>query len=184
MKKVQVSQIWYFPLNPRQYKQGRSQSHSSGWARFPLSLFSPQISITFSYFPHFVLLFFLILALRVGDSPARKGPGYATEYKLICTNSHCTSNPELPVYKPVSLSTGYNENTYQQLTISMPLIPPFLSQNVIFDPNHDYINITSLYWPKYPESQYLHLHLNFLRSAICSTAGIKKKACLTMLINL
>ena len=67
------------PCPGSQNQQGRSQSHSSGWARFPLSLFSPQISITFSYFPHFVLLFFLILALRVGDSPARKGPGYATE---------------------------------------------------------------------------------------------------------
>ena len=41
--------------------QGRSQPHSPGWARVPLSSFFPQISIKFSYFssnfysflPHF-----------------------------------------------------------------------------------------------------------------------------------
>ena len=54
--------------------EGRSQPHSPGWARVPLSSFFPQISINFST----LLIFFLILALRVGDSPTRKGPGYAT----------------------------------------------------------------------------------------------------------
>ena len=45
----------YYPF------QGRSQPHRAGWARFPLSSFFPQISISFSYFssnftyflPHF-----------------------------------------------------------------------------------------------------------------------------------
>ena len=31
-----------------------------------------------SIFPQTLLIFFLILALRVGDSPTREGPGYAT----------------------------------------------------------------------------------------------------------
>ena len=30
-------------------------------------------------FPQIFLIFILILALRVGESPTRKGPGYATE---------------------------------------------------------------------------------------------------------
>ena len=30
-------------------------------------------------FPQTLLIFFLILALRVGDSPTREGPDYATE---------------------------------------------------------------------------------------------------------
>ena len=31
-----------------------------------------------SIFPQTLLIFFLILALRVGESPTREGPGYAT----------------------------------------------------------------------------------------------------------
>ena len=57
--------------------QGRSQLHSPGWARVPLSSFFPQILINFSYFFLKLYLFFLILALRVGESPTREGPGYA-----------------------------------------------------------------------------------------------------------
>ena len=42
------------------YLQGRSQPHSTGWARVPLSSFFPQISINFSsnfiyFLPHFGL---------------------------------------------------------------------------------------------------------------------------------
>ena len=48
--------------------QRRSQPHSSGWARVPLSLFFLK------------LIFFLILALRVGDLQTQEGPGYATVY--------------------------------------------------------------------------------------------------------
>ena len=33
----------------------------------------------FLIFPHTLLIFFLILALRVGESPTREGPGHATE---------------------------------------------------------------------------------------------------------
>ena len=36
----------WFPVN----EQGRSQPHSPGWARVPLSSFLPQISINFPYF--------------------------------------------------------------------------------------------------------------------------------------
>ena len=60
--------------------QGCRQPHSPGWARVPLSSFFPQISIKFSYFSS--NFFFLILALRVGESPTQEGPGYATE--VLC----------------------------------------------------------------------------------------------------
>ena len=49
------------PTEETHLKQGRSQPHSPGWARVPLSSFFPQISINFFYFssnfpcflPHF-----------------------------------------------------------------------------------------------------------------------------------
>ena len=37
----------------------------------------------FLIFPQTLLIFFLILALRVGDSPTREGPGYATGSHLL-----------------------------------------------------------------------------------------------------
>ena len=64
--------------------QGRSQPHSPGWARVSLSSFFPQISINF-------VLFFLKLYLfsssfcpppPMGESPTRKGPGYAIACSL------------------------------------------------------------------------------------------------------
>ena len=61
-------------------KQGRSQPHSPGWARVPLSSFFPEIVISFSYFPQTLLIFFLILTLRWA---IREGPGYATDTKLL-----------------------------------------------------------------------------------------------------
>ena len=58
--------------------QGGSHPHSPGWARVPLSSFFLKfLSINF-IFPQIFLIFVLILALRVGDSPTREGPGYAT----------------------------------------------------------------------------------------------------------
>ena len=58
--------------------QGRSQPHSSGWARVLLSSFFPQIQLIFLIFPQTLLIFFLILALPVGESSTREGPGNAT----------------------------------------------------------------------------------------------------------
>ena len=52
--------------------QGRSQPHSPGWARVPLSSFCPQILINLSYFSsNFTQVFFLILVLRVGERPGK-----------------------------------------------------------------------------------------------------------------
>ena len=48
-------------------QQGRSQPHSPGWARLPLSSFFHQMSINFSHFSSNFSLSFLISALRVGD---------------------------------------------------------------------------------------------------------------------
>ena len=58
--------------------QGRSQPHSPGWARVPLSSFFLKFRSIFLIFPQTLIIFFVILALRVGDSPTREGPGYAT----------------------------------------------------------------------------------------------------------
>ena len=42
-------------------------------------IFSPNFDHFFLIFPQTFLIFFLILALRVGESPTREGPGYDTE---------------------------------------------------------------------------------------------------------
>ena len=51
--------------------QGCSQPHSPGWAKLPLSS-------NFDQFFLFFLKFFSFSSLFLGDSPTRKGPGYAT----------------------------------------------------------------------------------------------------------
>ena len=66
--------------------QGRSQPHSPGWARFPLSSLFLKFWSFFLIFPQTFLLFFLILSLRVGDSPTREDPGYATDDAV----GHCS----------------------------------------------------------------------------------------------
>ena len=58
--------------------QGRSQPHSPGWARVSLSSLFLKFRSIFLIFYQTLLIFFFILALRVGDSPTRKDPGYAT----------------------------------------------------------------------------------------------------------
>ena len=60
----QMSRSWArFPSYPHQ-RQGRSQPHSPGWARVPLSSFSLKFRLSFLIFPQTLLIFFLILALR------------------------------------------------------------------------------------------------------------------------
>ena len=71
----------------RAQDQGRSQPHSPGWARVPISSFFPQISIIFSYFSSNCTNFFLISAFRVGESPTREGPGYAAAQDAVCVHA-------------------------------------------------------------------------------------------------
>ena len=67
-----------------QRSPGRIQPHSSGWARVPLShFFSLKFWSIFLIFPQTLLTFFLILALRVGESPTWEGPGYATGDRAV-----------------------------------------------------------------------------------------------------
>ena len=54
-----------------------------GGQEFHFPHFFPKFWSFFSYFPQISLIFFLILALRVGDFPTREGPGYATGYSDI-----------------------------------------------------------------------------------------------------
>ena len=72
--------MWLTCNSEQVHEQGRSQPHSPGWARVPLSSFFPQISIIL-IFPQTFHIFFLILAVRVGKSPTREGPGYATVHE-------------------------------------------------------------------------------------------------------
>ena len=50
----------------------------SGGQEFHFPHFFPKFWSFFLIFPQTFVIFFLILALRVGDSPTREGPGYAT----------------------------------------------------------------------------------------------------------
>ena len=99
-------------------QQGRSQPHSSGWAIPPVS--SDQF---FLFFQNTFLIFFLILALRVGESPTWKDPGYAAEcqksllqrylkYHMIClvpiTQMHKKSPSKQQIEYKMSLQTVCN----------------------------------------------------------------------------
>ena len=50
-----------------------------GGREFHFPHFFLKFRSIFLTFPQFFLIFFLILALRVGESPTREGPGYATD---------------------------------------------------------------------------------------------------------
>ena len=63
------------------HRQGRSQPHSPGWSRVPLCSFFPQISLNFSYISSKITYFLPHFGLRVGKSPTREGPGYATGHR-------------------------------------------------------------------------------------------------------
>ena len=73
---------------------------------------------SFLIFPQILLLFFLILALQVGESPTREGPGYATEIDLqnfVCTKFDLlvTNNEKFPQifpYKDLSSQPWYSWN--------------------------------------------------------------------------
>ena len=88
------------PLVNRQqrmsYGQGRSQLHSPVGQEFHFPHFFLKFRSNFLIFPETLLIFFLILALRVGESPTREGPGYATAYGTD-THSPVSNNGFLPV---------------------------------------------------------------------------------------
>ena len=83
-------QIWFRKTwnqyIPGIHMQGRSQPHGPGWARNPLSSFFLKFWSIYLIFPQTLLIFFLILVLRVGGSPTREGPGYATVHMIIMSN--------------------------------------------------------------------------------------------------
>ena len=62
----------------RPQDQGRSQSHNPGWAKVRLYSFFLEFRSSFPTFPQKFLIISLTLAVRVGDSPTRKGPCYVT----------------------------------------------------------------------------------------------------------
>ena len=53
-----------------------------GGQEFHFPHFFLKFRLSFLIFPQLLLIFFLILALRVGESPTREGPGYATGYTV------------------------------------------------------------------------------------------------------
>ena len=54
-----------------------------GGQEFHFPLFFLKFRSIFLIFPHTLLIVFLILALRVGESRTREGPGYATGVKVL-----------------------------------------------------------------------------------------------------
>ena len=58
--------------------------------------------LIFFPFPQTFLIFFLILALRVGELPTREGPGYATGKKISLAksprNTYCYATCRLYIY--------------------------------------------------------------------------------------
>ena len=60
------------------YRAVASLSLPSGQDKNISSIF-PHFPIVSLIFPQIFFIFFLILVFRVGDSPTREGPGYATD---------------------------------------------------------------------------------------------------------
>ena len=64
------------------FYKGRNRAVASltapGGQEFHFPHFFLKFRSIFLIFPQTLLIFFLILALRVGKSPTREGPGYAT----------------------------------------------------------------------------------------------------------
>ena len=86
-----IEYYYYYHLS-----QGRSQPHRPGWARVPPSSFFLKSRSIFLIFPQTSLIFFLILALRVGESPTQESSGYVTDLSLLplChTNTKCNVDP-------------------------------------------------------------------------------------------
>ena len=92
----------------RIYTQGRSQPHSPGWARVPLSSFFPQIWIKFSYFssncshflPHFD---------PPGGQVAHPGRPWLRHCLYDCYTAEAPGSfkePGKPRARPVRPSTG------------------------------------------------------------------------------
>ena len=97
--------IWYFKcgltsgwLLTFNEVQGRSQPHSPGWARVPLSSFFLKFLSIIPIFPQIFLIFVLILALRVGNSPTREGPGYVAD-EVTTTSCPWTWGRPLPKFQ-------------------------------------------------------------------------------------
>ena len=53
------------------------------WQEFYFPHFFLKFWSIFLIFPQTLLIFFLILALRVGESPTQKGPGYITNKGIV-----------------------------------------------------------------------------------------------------
>ena len=59
-----------------------------GGQEFHLPHFFLKFRSIFLSFPQTFLIFFLILAIRVGESPTREGPGYATAQFASLTRAY------------------------------------------------------------------------------------------------
>ena len=85
--------------------QGRSQSHSPGWAKVQFPHFFLKFWSIVINFPQIFVILFLILAFRVGDLPTRKGPGYTTV--PILSSILRVVQPEKRVGEKKKVSTTY-----------------------------------------------------------------------------
>ena len=73
----------------------------------------------FLIFPQTSLIFFLILVLRVGESPTREGPGYATDYTVdTITSELFLRNLNIGLYdKLLKIISKNSEIHYQRFSV-------------------------------------------------------------------
>ena len=76
-----------------------------GGQEFHFSQFFLKFQSIFLIFPQTLLIFFLILALQVGKSPTREGPGYATDAQSEVRVLTCTSGYQQQYPKDSEVST-------------------------------------------------------------------------------
>ena len=78
-KEIQIIFILFCPR--RENNRAVASLTVPGGQEFHFPHFFLKFWSLFLNFPQTFLIFFLILALRVGESPTREGPGYATDKK-------------------------------------------------------------------------------------------------------
>ena len=86
-----------------------------GEQEFTFLIFSSNFDQFFHIFPQFLPVVFLILVLRVGETPTREGPGYATDSRPFVLNG--LSYGIVRLFDSFVLRRSLNEGTTFFLTV-------------------------------------------------------------------
>ena len=105
-----------------------------GGQEFHFPHFSSNFDQIFVFFPQTLLIFFLILALRVGESPIREGPGYATGRDIVThrpENVRFCSLDSVPCHSHLSLAVVLllKVVSTRQRILLFPLLPSLCRHN-------------------------------------------------------